>query len=336
MIKKVIAIAVSLCLSACNLPTIAPSRYEATFYELFDTVTTIVGYADTEKDFNQDIAAFYDKLSNYHQLYDIYNDYPNVTNLKTLNDTASISPVRVDSEIIAMLNVYIDNYEMIKGAASPSMGAVLSLWHEAREGGTSLPNGELLEQAKMHTDINSLVIDEQSSTVYFSDPLLKLDVGAVAKGYALEQSAKLLPEGYLVSVGGNIIATGRKPLSQDNEWILGLQNPYDGSDNFLHKLKITDEAIVTSGDYQRYYEVDGIKYHHIIDPATSYPADDFHAVTVIASSSAMADLLSTALFVLPLEEGRAIVEGLDDVEAVWTIKEEESVYSSNFFQYISE
>ena len=217
------------------------------------------------------------------------------------------------------------------------MGSVLSLWHEAREAGindpehAALPDRAALEEATLHTDFSSVIIDEAASTVQITDPETRLDVGAIAKGYAVEQVCRQAPAGLLVSVGGNVRATG--PKADGQPWVVGVQSPDGDGEEFLHTLELSQGSVVTSGDYQRYYTVDGVRYHHIIDPDTLWPADYFTAVTILCPDSGLADCLSTGVFCMPLEEGMALIESLDGVEALWCTKDGQVVTSSGFAQY---
>ena len=244
----------------------ASKRYEATFLTLFDTVTTIVGYAETEADFTATAQAIHDDLLEYHQLYDIYNEYEGMNNLKTVNDHAGEAPVSVDRKIIDLLLFSKDLYTRTGGKVNIAMGSVLSLWHDARELGVqypdeaALPDRDALERAAAHTDINSIQIDEEKDTVFFSDPEVRLDVGAIAKGYAVQQVCGSAPAGLLISVGGNVCATGPKPET-GQPWVVGIQNP-DAPEEYLHTIYVEDFSVVTSGDYQRYFTVDGVPPHH--------------------------------------------------------------------------
>ena len=151
-------------------------------------------------------------------------------------------------------------------------------------------------------------------------------MGAIAKGWATQRVAEQSPSGLLISVGGNVCATG--PKGEDGApWIIGVQDP--DSDSYLHTLYIPSGSVVTSGDYQRAYVVDGVKYHHIIDPDTLYPADTWRAVTVVCADSGTADALSTALFVLPQAEGQALLDRYD-AEAVWVSPDGTLLYSPGF------
>ncbi len=323
-----------LVLTGCAAaPAVPPQQqYQATFLTLFDTVTTIVGYADTEEDFQAQAQQIHDDLLEYHQLFDIYNEYGDLSNLKTVNDHAGIAPVAVDQRIIALLLDCKAYHELTGGAVNVGMGSVLSLWHTARTEGrdapdrAKLPNDEALHTAQEHSCFDAVVIDEEKSTVFLRDPQQRLDVGAVAKGWSVERVCRAAPEGLLVSVGGNVCATGPKPTG--NDWVIGIQSPDDVS-SYLHTLNIKDGCVVTSGDYQRYYVVDGKPYHHIIDPQSGYPAARWRAVTVVGSDSGLADCLSTALFILPQEEGQQLLDRTGAV-ALWVTHDGTILYSPGF------
>jgi len=343
MKKRILALLAALLLlcTACTANTAGTKeekRYSAQFLTLFDTVTTIVGYAENEEEFSDIAQAFHDELETYHKLFDIYETYDGIANLKTVNDMAGKEPVKVDRKIINLLLFCRKVYDLTSGNVDVTMGSVLSLWHEARSAGindpanAALPKEAALREAKTHTGFDLLVIDEEASTVFLTDPLMRLDVGAVAKGYAVEQAAAVLPEGILVSVGGNIIATGQNPVTQA-DWVVGVQDPDGDTDDYLHTLYVDDFSVVTSGDYQRFYTVNGVNYHHIIDPETLFPAAYYRAVTVLHEDSGMADALSTAVFLLPLEEGKALLREQGG-EAIWVSHEGELYYSEGVSDYI--
>ena len=313
------------------------NRYEATFLTLFDTVTTIVGYAETEEAFTDTAQAFHDALLEYHQLYDIYNEYEGINNIKTINDHGWEHPIKVDQRIIDLLLFSKELYTQTEGRVNIAMGSVLRLWHDARETGianpsrAALPDQAALEQAAAHTDIDSIQIDVEESTVFLSDPEVKLDVGAIAKGYAVEQVCRNTPSGLLISVGGNVCPTGPKPES-GQPWVVGIQDPED-PEQYLHTIYVEDVSVVTSGDYQRYFTVDGVPYHHIIDPDTNYPAGYWRSVTILCRDSGVADALSTALFTLPQEEGQALLDAFQ-AEAMWVRQDGTILYSPGFQAYI--
>jgi thiamine biosynthesis lipoprotein len=138
----------------------------------------------------------------------------------------------------------------------------------------------------------------------------------------------------VINVGGNVSTFGYKNDDGQTLWNIGVENPDTTSSDYLMNVNITDLSVVTSGDYQRYFTVDGKKYCHIIDTDTLMPSEYFSSVTVICSDSALGDALSTTLFNMPLDEGQALVDSLDNVEAVWVDKDYNQTYSTGFEQYI--
>ena len=306
-----ILLAVCLLLIGCKDTTQPEQKqFTATFLNLFDTVTTIIGRAETEEAFREKAQAVHDDLEYYHQLFDIYNDYEGIANLKTVNDNAGKQPVTVDRAIIDLLLDCREYHRLTDGMVNVAMGSVLQLWHDARTDGirdpqnAQLPSTDKLQEAARHTSFDSIQIDEAASTVYISDPLTRLDVGAIAKGWATQKAAANAPQGLLISVGGNVCATGPK-LSDGTPWVIGIQDPDDSSKN-LHTLYLSSGSVVTSGDYQRTYQVAGKAYHHIIDPQTLMPATRWRSVSIVCEDSGLADALSTGLFLMDKEQGQAL------------------------------
>ena len=322
----------SLWLSGCAAEP-QQKQYTATFLTLFDTVTTIVGKAESEEAFKAEAQSVHDALLKYHQLFDIYADYEGISNLKTVNDNAGIAPVTVDPAIIALLKDCKTYYEATGGTVNAAMGSVLQLWHDARNHGindpanAALPDDAALKEAALHTDFSQVIIDEAASTVYLADPHMRLDVGAIAKGWAAQRVSETAPEGLLISVGGNVCATGPKDAS-GTAWVVGVQDP-NGGDAYLHTLYLTKGSIVTSGDYQRAYVVNGELYHHIIDPSTLYPGTLWRAVTVVCADSGLAEALSTALFLLPQEAGQKLLDQFQ-AKALWVARDGAITYSPGF------
>ena len=332
-----LALGAALLLSGCAAqaaPGQTLQRYEASFLTLFDTVTTIVGYAETEGESQRPPQDFHDALEQTHQLFDVYHDYDGVNNLKTVNDHAGGEAIQVDRRIIDLLVFCRELAELSQGKVDVTMGSVLALWHETRTRGVNdperaaLPDADALRSAAEHAGFQLLELDEEACTVRLTDPEARLDVGAVAKGYAVEQVCRTTPAGLLVSVGGNVRATGPKPQG-DTPWVVGVQEPDGGKEDYLHTLYVEDSSVVSSGDYQRYYTVDGVRYHHIIDPDTLYPAQQWRAVTVLCADSGLADGLSTALFLLPHEEGAALALQCG-AEAMWVAADGTRLYTDGF------
>lgn len=333
-------------LSACKATE--EKRYEASFLELFDTVTKIVGYAKTEDEFKEYAQLIYDNLKEYHELYDIYNNYDGINNIKTINDNAGIKPVKVDQKIIDLLKFSKKAYDLTDGKINVAFGAVLSVWHQYRTQGmddpdnAKLPPMDLLQEKAKHCDIHDVIINEKDSTVYLKDSQMSLDVGAIAKGYATERVSIIAKDnGFtngMLSVGGNVRTIGSK--FDDNNvqpWSVGIQNPdLESNNKNLYILNLKDYSLVTSGVYERYYTVDGKQYHHIIDEKTLMPSEYYLSVSIVCKDSGMADALSTSVFNMPYEDGLKLIESLKDTEALWVLKDGTMKYSTGFKQFIKE
>ena len=337
MIRKILSLMLAVILvTGCAAPqdTISKQRYQATFLTLFDTVTSIVGFAETEEEFEAITDEIHDRLEIYHQLLDIYNDYEGINNIKTINDQAGIAPVKVDPIIIEFLQDCKEYYEVTGGMVNVAMGSVLYLWHVARNEGiddpqnAKLPEEAALKEAAKHCSFDTVIIDEENSTVYLEDPKQRLDVGAIAKGWATQKAAENAPSGMLLSVGGNVCATGPKP-DKNSSWVVGIQDPDGDADDYLHTVYVNQESVITSGDYQRYYTVEGKKYHHIIDPQTLYPAEKWRSVSIVCEDSGVGDMLSTSLFLLEQEEGQKLLDKYNAC-AVWVDLNGELHYSPGF------
>ena len=335
--KRLFPLLLALSLLLCGCGTQAePKQYSATFLTVFDTVTTIVGRDSSEAAFSEKAQAVHGDLLFYHQLFDIYKEYEGLNNLKTVNDHPG-EAIAVDQAVIDLLLDCKRYYELTNGRVNAALGSVLYLWHEAREDGLNdianayLPDSTALQEAARHTSWDSVVIDDENRTVTITDPGLRLDVGAIAKGWSVQRAAQNAPEGLLISVGGNVCATGPKDET-GTPWVVGVQDP-DGGENYLHTLYLTKGSMVTSGDYQRAYLVDGEIYHHIIDPDTLYPGRLWRAVTVVCPDSGLADALSTALFLLPMEEGQKLLTQCEST-AMWVDADGEIFYSEGFEELI--
>ncbi len=319
------------------------TKYQDTFFEYFDTVTTVIGYTDTQEEFAAYFTEIKEEFKRLHELFDIYNSYDGINNLKTINDQAGKEPVKVDQTIIDLLKFSKEWYGKTNGKANIAMGAVLRVWSEYREEAefdpnlAKLPPMELLEEKNAHTDINKVIIDEAAGTVYLEDPLMSLDVGAVAKGYSAEYVAdKMREKGFtslIISAGGNVKALDKPLDGVRDRWGIGIQNPdeniFTGAAS-LDTVFANNIAVVTSGDYQRFYVVDGKKYHHLIDAATLMPGTQFKAVTVVMEDSGLADFMSTTLFLSSLEEGKEMLSQIEGAHALWVTHDNEIIVSDGF------
>ena len=311
-------------------------KYRYTFFGCFDTVVIFTAYTRDQAEFQTYAGLVESEMLRYHHIFDKYNAYEGVNNLYLVNQSAGKAPVAAEPELMDLLVTVRGWRERYGGALNPAMGAVLELWHDAREEGVSLPDEAALREAAEHMDYDQVVLDEEAGTVYFEDPALSLDVGAVAKGYAAQRTAETLRENgldsFLLNAGGNVVCGG-KPLDGRDFWVVGVED-LDGVST-RETLGAVNLSIVTSGDYQRYYTVDSVNYHHLIDPETLYPAAHMHAVTILHPDSALGDFLSTTAFLLPYEESRALIESIPDAQAIWTLMDGTEEMTDGFGELIA-
>ena len=341
--RKMISLFVTVIMLMGLLPAASAlgetTRYKTSFFDVFDTYSEIIVYAQSEAEAQTVLQNAHAELLAYHQLFDIYNNYEGINNLKTVNDQAGQSPVAVDQRIMDLLLFAKDMYTQTDGRMNIAMGSVLSIWHDYRTAGiddpeqAALPGMEELQAAAAFTDITRMILDDEANTVFLEDPDMRLDVGAVAKGYAVERVAQqMIADGVtsaLLSIGGNVRAIGTR--GDGTSWRVSVQNPdLTAADQALTTVDLMNLSLVTSGSYQRYYTVDGQIYHHIIDPDTLMPAAYLWAVSVVTEDSGLADALSTALFTLSIEEGQALLQRFPGVEVLWVTLDGTLVRSTGF------
>ncbi len=312
----------------------------------FDTITTYITYAKSEEDFQKQCDLIEEKLEYYNNLFDKYNLYEGLNNIKTINDQAGKEAVEVDEELINLLELCIQRNKEISSKVNIAFGSVIEIWHKYRENAESqngvgeVPSLKELQEASKYTNLESIKIDKEKKTVYIDNDKVSIDVGATAKGYAIELIKQDLiamgVDNFLLSGGGNVASYGERRIKKEGEFYLddcqnkfcvGIESPQDG--NYASSsgeneavLIVQGESIVTSGDYQRFYEdINGIRYHHLVDPDTLYPAVYFRSVSVVTQDSGLADFLSSVLFLMTYEEGLKLVEQLDGVEAIWLLED---------------
>lgn len=329
--KRILAGVLALALLAgCTKPEPKYSKYSGSFFGTFDTVVQLVAYTENQEEFDNYLTLLEEIFREYHKEFDNYHTYEGINNIRTINEQAGKEPVKVNPVLIELLTQTKKRYDTVSNKTDISNGTLYGVWHAYRDAGiaepakASLPSMEELSEAALHSGMQHIVIDEAASTVYIDDENVQMDVGAVAKGFATEKAAQWLEEKGLVSgiinSGGNIRTVG-KPMDDRDYWGIGIQHP----DYFLGKTSeenieivyVADQSVVTSGDYQRFFLVDGKMYHHLIDPTTHMPADGFRSVSIVTHDSGYADFLSTALFLTDYETGRKLVDSLEGVEAMW-------------------
>ncbi|MHB9292790.1 putative FAD:protein FMN transferase [Hollandina sp. SP2] len=245
------------------------------------------------------------------------------TMVDKINKNAGIRPVPVPLDLMEVLEQALKYAALSEGAFDPTIGPLVQLWAIGSEH-PRIPDVFEIEETLSLTNWQDVMIDRNAATVFLRRSGMALDLGAIAKGYAADEMAEILQKagirGAIINLGGNIFAYGTK--QQGEPWRIGIQDPLSTRGTYLGILAVQHKSIVTSGVYERYAEIDGKRYHHILSTQNGYPVSNgLLSVTIIADRSIDADALSTAAFALGYEKGWALVESLDQVEAIFIFED---------------
>ncbi len=286
------------------------------------------------KDARRECERLEDLLSATKEGSDIYliNHYA----LSQTDGDSSKGPVSCRPETMEVLNKALDYCELSKGRFDVTIGAVSLLWDFHEEGDHRLPDEKELSEALKTVDHHKVIISDGQDSVTLTDPGSRLDLGAIAKGYCADKITSLLKEegvtSAMVNLGGNVCVIGSKP--DKTPFIIGIETPYSDRREISATAAITDGTIVTCGVYERYFEKDGTKYHHILDPSTGYPVDtDLLSVSVRSSAGASADCdaLSTICLLLGYDKASELIEKKDGFEALFILKDNSIKTTSHFY-----
>lgn len=296
---------------------------------MMDTVMTIKTYDKNDE-------KILDKV--YERLEEIENTMSatiETSEISKINDNAGISPVEVSPDTYFVIEAAKHYAEISKGAYEPTIGPLVDLW--------AIKSGELerdwipseldIATKKDLVDYNNLELLD-GNKVFLKEKGMKIDLGSIVKGYAADEAKRVLTENgvnvAIIDLGGNIFAHGVK--ANDLPWAIGIQNPLEVTGGYLGIVEVKDKSIVTSGDYERYFEYEGNRYHHIIDSKTGYPSDnEIMGVTIISDKSIDGDAWSTTLFVLGLDKGMELVNTVEGVDAIFILKDK-SIYTTDFLK----
>ncbi len=275
---------------------------------LMDTLVTINVVADSAEKADKAMNSAFDEIGKLDRLL---NFFSSTSELATINRNAGLSPVKVSSETLEIIEDAVYASEQTGGAFDPTIGPEISLWDFHSQ---KMPDDKTVRERLPRVNYKLIRVDRNRSTVYLEKKGMLMDLGAIAKGYAADKAAEELKRqgirAGLVSCAGDIRAFG---LKQDGKpWRVGIKNPRpgNGDDEIMATVELSDMAISTSGDYERYFMSGGKRYHHILDPKTGYPAPECQSVTVIAKNGFQTDSFSTGVFVLGPEKGMEVLKRL--------------------------
>lgn len=322
--KSFISLAIILSLlsvsaGGCSSPHETESLSMTGMY--FDTVIQVEAWGADQEILDQceNICSYYEELLS-----------PTIeTSEVSMINRSHGAPVTVSDDTAELIRLGIEYGDISGGKFDITIASATDLWNFKDNSEGLLPDDGELKEAVSHIDYRCIETD--GNTVTLTDPEARIDLGGIAKGYIADRLKEYLEsegiEHAIINLGGNMLALGGRYDGTD--FRIGIQKPFAENGTVAASLNISDKSVVSSGDYERYFEKDGVIYHHILDPDTGYPVqNDLDQVTIISDSSADGDALSTTCYALGLEEGMELIRETEGVEAVFITKDGEIHLSS--------
>ena len=306
------ALGIMVLVSGCTTPPESESLTMSGMY--FDTIVQIEAWGATD-----DIMEHCKELCEYYEgLFSATIDTSEVSEI----NQAEGKPVTVSPETAELISKGIEYGRLSNGRFDVTIAPASSLWNFTDNTENTIPDPEKLDEAVSHIDYSCIQIE--GNTVTLTDPEARIDLGGIAKGYIADRLKEyLISEGIehaLIDLGGNMLTLGGR--YDGSAFRIGIQRPFAETGTVMAAVSVRDKSVVSSGDYERYFEKDGVVYHHILDPDTGYPVqNDLDQVTIISDESVDGDALSTTCFTLGLEDGMKLIRSLDGVEAVFVTKD---------------
>ena len=292
---------------------------------LLNTIVEITLY-ENEKNSEIMLDDMFNEIRNCENRYSRYIPDSDITRI---NENTGV-PVSVSKDTFDLIEKSIYFSEISNGLFDISIGSLVDLWNINNDN-PRIPQQHEIDAAMQNIDYKEIVLDKENSTVLLSKSGLLIDTGAIAKGYITDRLVMYLNEkkvaSAILNLGGNLYLYGSK--KDGSAWNIGIRNPFGYQGDYIGTVSVTNLSVVTSGIYERYFELDGLRYHHILNPLSGYPENNnLASVSIITKSSALADGLSTTTFLLGLKEGMALIEKLDDVEASMVTRDKKIYLSS--------
>ena len=259
------------------------------------------------------LAVIEDAFDEVSRIEELMSTYIESSEISEINRAASEAPVAADDELIQLILRSLDISMLTRGAFDITYDSV-GQYYDFRE--RQRPDAETIEEELKRIDYRLVEVDRLAGTVKFLAPGVRINLGGIAKGYAVERAVSLLRsrgiQHGIVTAGGDSRLLGDR---RGQPFMVGIRDPRR-DDEVALTIPLEDEAISTSGDYERYFEEDGQRYHHIIEPATGLPASGVHSATIIGPDAVLTDALSTSVFVLGVDQGLTLISTLPDYEGI--------------------
>ena len=245
-----------------------------------------------------------------------------------INNNAGIQPVKVNEELFQLIERAKKISNLTQGAFDISFASMDKIW-KFDGSMTEMPSEEAIKASVSRVGYENILLDEENQTVYLKLPEMKIGFGAIGKGYAADRAKALLMEkgviGGIINASGDLTTWGKQYNGED--WMVAITNPLNKSHVFSW-LPVIDAAVVTSGNYEKYVEFNGVRYTHIIDPRTGYPSSGILSVTIFTKNAELADALSTSVFVMGVETGLDFINQLKGVECI-IVDSRNEIHTSN-------
>ena len=295
-------------------------------YFYMDTYINVKVYSTKNKrsidKYFEDIDYLY---SSYNKLTNRYSSYEGVTNVYYLNEELDNGEViEIDKRLADIISIGISYYNKTNGLFNIASGNLTGVWKNFIDTCDNLPSSNELN---VNTNISDIKLEDN---MYSKNNNVRIDLGAIAKGYVTELVGDYLEDNginnYIINAGGNVKVG--KAYNKD-AFVVGITDP-NNTNGIFTKVNVNDMSVVTSGSYQRYCELDDKIYNHVINPVTKYPSDYVKSVTVIGEDSMLCDIYSTYLFLVPVEEGINAINNIDGMEAIWYIDSDNIIRSDGF------
>ncbi len=323
-----------------------PVQLDSGYRPVMGTFARVVFVVEKSNTAKKSIEAAFAEIN---KVDDLMSDYKDDSEISLVNRDAFNQPVKVSKSTFEVLQKSIEFSRLSDGAFDITVGPLVDLWHRAAEA-NAVPTETELQQARSKVGYEKLILDANEMTVKFAVAGMRIDLGGIAKGYAVDKAVQAIQNcgaiGAMVSIGGDIRCFGT-PSGGKNSWLIGLQNPNENFEsripNFefpvgtgapLLVLKLKDSSVSTSGHYWRFAQIQGKKYSHIIDTKSGYSSDKLASVTIIAKDATATDALATAVTILGAEKGLALIEKIPQTEAVLITSQNEIIKTPNAEKFI--
>ncbi len=320
LLQRLAAALTLLFFAGCSGNEDLPPRIADTAFLLGTAITVTIQQHDIPRQVIQDV---FDRTEEIQNLMSANERNYESTEILTINRAAGEQAVTVSPETLLVVQESLEFARLTGGAFDPSVHPLIVLWGMGTEQ-ASVPPADLLEGVVAQIGWEDIQLDREQGTVFLPREGMSIDVGGIAKGYAADEGARILREAgvqrAILDFGGDIVTIGGRV--DGTPWRIGIQHPSGDRNRYLGILNSRDESVVSSGDYERYFVQDGVRYHHIFDPETGFPSTSgLNSVTVIGPQAIRTDALSTAFFVMGLEASLAVLAEMPDYEGIFATEE---------------